>query len=210
MTSNMGTQEGPLALQLNGPWGSFVGPALSFMAGAVIRNILHQPAEPYQPPGPPDPEEPELGRQEVAAQLAAFQQAIEALLPQALALPHAIRHHFLQPFHYVRIAAQHYSDEEVELTAPMPPIPGLKFVPLSPRPQWHEWSRRLTHHLRYTLRSHQWHLLTTVAADVDLTVAQALHAAEHNTKLRLCPNASEALEIRATHSDSEEDSDQYF
>ena len=210
MTSNSEELEEPLTLQLNGPWGSFVGPPPNFMAGAALRHVLPQPAEPYQSPRPSDPEETEPCRKDVTAQLASIHQTIEVLLDQALALPDAIRQHFLQPLHYARIAAQHYADEEVEFTSPMPYIPGLKFVPLSPRPQWHEWSRRMTDHLRYTLRSYQWHSLTTVAADVYLSEAQVLHAAENNTKFRLRPNAAEELEIRATHSDSEGDSDQYY
>ena len=93
----------------------------------------------------------------------------------------------------------------------MPSIPGLKFVRLSPRPQWHEWSRRLTNHLVFTKRPpYQWHSLPAEADAVQLDVRQALHAAEHNTKFRLRPAAAEQLEIRATHSDSEEDSDSYF
>ena len=209
MTSNNGLHEGPPALQLNGPWGSFVGPAPCFMAGAAILHTMEQPPEPYSSPGPPDPEEPEPNRQIVAAQLAELQHNIEALLPQALTLPHAIRQHFLQPLHYARMAAQHYA--HAEFTSPMPYFPGLKFIPLSPRPQWHEWSRRLTNHLVFTKGPpYQWHSLTAVADAVQLDVPQALHAAEHNTKFKLRPSAAQQFEIRATHSDSEEDSDTYY
>ena len=194
--NNIETQEQPTFLELNGPWGSFDGPTLNFFAGRL--------------PGSTAIVVEEYSRQEVTAQLSALQQAIENLLPQALALPEAIRQHFIQPLHYARIAAQHYAEEDVELTTPLPYIPGLKFVPLSPRPQWHEWSRRLTEHLRYKLRSYQWQLLATVAADVSLSVAQVIHAAENNTKFRLRPNEGNEMEIRKVHSDSEGDSDEYY
>ena len=196
MANNIETQEQPTLLELNGPWGSFDGPTLNFFAGRL--------------PGSTAIEDEEYRRQDVTAQLSALQQAIETLLPQALALPEAIRHHFIQPFHYARIAAQHYADEEVEFTTPLPYIPGLKFVPLSPRPQWHEWSRRISEHMRFTLKSYQWQLLATVAADVSLSAAQVIHAAENNTKFRLRPNEAKEMEIRKVHSDSEGDSDEYY
>ena len=194
----MAEQEEPPTLQLNGPWGSFYGPQPTFMAGSFIRDAMGS-------------QEQEVRRQEITAQLSELQQAIEILLPQAIALPKAIRNHFIQPLHYARIAAQHYADEGVELTEPVPYIPGLKFVPLSPRPQWHEWSRRLSDHMRYNLKSYQWQLLATVAANVSLTAAQVIHTAENNSKFRLRPNdADKELEIRKVHSDSEGDSDEYY
>ena len=187
--ANKAPQEQLPLLELNGPVGSFDGPTLQFFAS--------------NPPGSFGSTEVSSSRQEATTHLTAFQQSIEVLLPQALAMPEAIRHHFVQPLHYARIAAQHYADEDVEFTTPLPYIPGLKFVPLSPRPQWHEWSRRLTEHLRYKLRSYQWQLLATVAADVSLSVAQVIHAAENNTKFRLRPNEGNDMEIRKVHSDSE-------
>ena len=196
MANSIETQEQLPLLELNGPLGSFEGPTLQFFAGGPTGSIGSTQAS--------------YARQDVTTQLAALQQAIETLLPQALALPAAIRHHFIQPFHYARIAAQHYADEEVEFTTPLPYIPGLKFVPLSPRPQWHEWSRRLSEHMRFTLKSYQWQLLAKVAADVSLSAAQVIHAAENNTKFRLRPNEAKEMEIRRVHSDSEGDSDEYY
>ena len=81
MITNREEQEAPPAVELNGPWGSFVGPAPSFMAGNAVFHAMQQSPEPYTSPGPPDPEEPEPTRQIVAAQLAELQQSIEALLP---------------------------------------------------------------------------------------------------------------------------------
>ena len=64
--------------------------------------------------------------------------------------------------------------------------------------------------MRYTLKSYQWQSLATVAADVSLSAAQVIHAAENNTKFHLRPNEAEEMEIRKTHSDSEGDSDEYY
>ena len=191
------SQYTPPQAGIDGPYLTFEAPAPIFMAGAALEHMHHQYYEDQPPPGYAHPDSTDSA----VEQLAALDQPVKLALQHAQALPPAIRHHFLEPLQYVLRAVEHYS--VAESSTPLPILPGQQVRPLSPRPKWHEWSRRIATHLRHTLRpGYHWHPLSDIARDVHLPLHAAMHAVDHNPKFRLRPNsAGDQIEVRATHSD---------